>query len=304
MLKSSLCDYSDAYIHIKETTTVNNAAAEDADANNTNKKVIFKNCAPFTKCISEVNNTNEDDAKDIYIVMPMYNLIEYSDDYSKTSGSLWQYCKDIPAIDDNNAIVNLNNNNLTDSFNFKVKMTGQTGDNGTKPIEIIVPLKYLSNFWRTLEMPLINSEINLILTWSANCVIISTDVANQIATFVITDTKLYFPIVTLSTQDNAKLLEQLKSGFKRVINWNKYLSKPELLAQNPNLNHLVEQSFQGVNRLFVLAFEDDAQRTGSKGYYLPNVEIKNYNVMINGENFFDQPIKNNKKHLITQLVVC
>ena len=304
MLKSSLCDYSDAYIHIKETTTVNNAAAEDADANNTNKKVIFKNCAPFTKCISEVNNTNEDDAKDIYIVMPMYNLIEYSDDYSKTSGSLWQYCKDIPAIDDNNAIVNLNNNNLTDSFNFKVKMTGQTGDNGTKPIEIIVPLKYLSNFWRTLEMPLINCEINLILTWSANCVIISTDVANQIATFVITDTKLYFPIVTLSTQDNAKLLEQLKSGFKRVINWNKYLSKPELLAQNPNLNHLVEQSFQGVNRLFVLAFEDDAQRTGSKGYYLPNVEIKNYNVMINGENFFDQPIKNNKKHLITQLVVC
>ena len=247
MLKSSLCDYSDAYIHIKETTTVNNAAAEDADANNTNKKVIFKNCAPFTKCISEVNNTNEDDAKDIYIVMPMYNLIEYSDDYSKTSGSLWQYCKDIPAIDDNNAIVNLNNNNLTDSFNFKVKMTGQTGDNGTKPIEIIVPLKYLSNFWRTLEMPLINCEINLILNWSANCVIISTDVANQIATFVITDTKLYFPIVTLSTQDNAKLLEQLKSGFKRVINWNKYLSKPELLAQNPNLNHLVEQSFQGVN---------------------------------------------------------
>ena len=304
MLKSSLCDYSDAYIHIKETTTVNNAAAEDADANNTNKKVIFKNCVPFTKCISEVNNTNEDDAKDIYIVMPMYNLIEYSDDYSKTSGSLWQYCKDIPAIDDNNAIVNLNNNNLTDSFNFKVKMTGQTGDNGTKPIEIIVPLKYLSNFWRTLEMPLINCEINLILNWSANCVIISTDVANQIATFVITDTKLYFPIVTLSTQDNAKLLEQLKSGFKRVINWNKYLSKPELLAQNPNLNHLVEQSFQGVNRLFVLAFEDDAQRTGSKGYYLPNVEIKNYNVMINGENFFDQPIKNNKKHLITQLVVC
>ena len=100
--------------------------------------------------------------------------------------------------------------------------------------------------------------------------------------------------MALSTQDNAKLLQQLKSAFKRVINWKKYLSKPELLAQNPNLNHLVEPRFQGVNRLFVLAYENDIQRTSPKGYYLPNVEIKNYNVMINGENFFDQPIKNNK----------
>ena len=173
-------------------------------------------------------------------------------------------------------------------------MTGQTGDNGIKNVEIIVPLKYLSNFWRTLEMPLINCEINLLLTWSASCVIASTDVANQIAAFAITDTKLYVPVVTLLTRDNAKLSEQLNSGFKIVINWNKYLPKPELLAQNPNLNHLVEPTFQGVNRLFVLAFENDAQRTSSKGYYLPNVEIKNYNVMINGENFFHQPIKGNK----------
>ena len=90
------------------------------------------------------------------------------------------------------------------------------------------------------------------------------------------------------------MLQQLKLGFKRVINWNKYLSQPELLAQNPNLNHLVEPSFQGVNRFFVLAFENDAQRTLYSGYYLPNVEIKDYNIMINGENFFDQPIKNNK----------
>ena len=105
---------------------------------------------------------------------------------------------------------------------------------------------------------------------------------------------VYVPVVTVVTQDNAKRLQQLKSGFKSVDNWNKYLSKPELLAQNPNLNHLVEPSFQGVNRLFVLAFENYTQRTSHSGYYLPNVEIKNYNVMINGENFFDQPIKNNK----------
>ena len=123
-------------------------------------------------------------------------------------------------------------------------MTGQTGDDGTKNVEIMVPLKYLSNFWITLEMPLINCEINLILTWSTNCVIVSTNAANQNVTFEITDTKLYVPVVTLSTQDNSKLLQQFKSGFKRVINWNKYLSKPELLRRNPKLNHLVEPSFQ------------------------------------------------------------
>ena len=100
--------------------------------------------------------------------------------------------------------------------------------------------------------------------------------------------------MTLSTQENTKLLQQLKLGFKRVINWNKYLSKPELLAQNPNRNHLVEPSFQGVNRFFALAFENDTQRTSHSGYYLANIEIKDYNIMINGENVFDQPIKNNK----------
>ena len=173
-------------------------------------------------------------------------------------------------------------------------MTGQTGDDGTKNVEIMVPIKYLCNLWRTIEMPLINCEVNLILTWSANCVIVSTNVANQNATFAITDTKLYVPVITLSQEDNVKLSQQLKSGFKRVINWNIYLSKPELLAQNPNLNHLVEPSFQGVNRLFVLAYKSDTQRTNAKGYYLPNVEIKDYNIMINGENYFDQPIKDNK----------
>ena len=135
----------------------------------------------------------------------------------------------------------------------------------------MVPLKYLSNFWRTLEMPLINCEVNLILTWSSTCVIASVIVANQAATFAITDTKLYVPVVTLSTQENTKLFQQLKSGFKRVINWNKYLSKPELLAKNPNLNHLVEPSFQGVNRLFVLALENDNDRTSDEEYYLPTV---------------------------------
>ena len=294
MLKSSLCDYSDAYILVKGTITVNNTAAQGAAANNTNKKVIFKNCAPFTNCISEINNTQIVNAKDIDIVMPMYNLIEYSDNYAKTIGSLWQYCKDIPALNANDEITEFTGGNTTESFNFKVKITGYTGDDGTKDVEIMVPLKYLSNFWRTLEMPLINCEVNLILTWSSNCILIATNLQNQNETFTITDTKLYVPVVTLLTQENTKFFQQLKSGFKRVINWNKYLSKPELLAQNPNLNHLVEPSFQGVNRLFVLAFSNDDHRTSANRYNLPTVEIKDYNIMINGENFFDQPIKNNK----------
>ena len=193
MLRSSLCDYSDAYILVKGNISINNTAAEGAAANNTNKKVIFKNCAPFTNCISKINNTQIDNAEYIDIVMPMYNLIEYSDNYSKTSGSLWQYCKDIPAVNNDDNFVNFNAANATDSFNFKAKVTGQTNNNGRiDNVEIMVPLKYLSNFWRTLEMTLINCEINLILTWSANCVIIYIIVANQIPTFAITEANLYF----------------------------------------------------------------------------------------------------------------
>ena len=158
MLRSNLCDYADAYILVKGTITITGAGNDDAtkQADERDKGVTFKNCAPFTKCISRINNTDIDTAQDIDIVMPMYNLIEYSDYYSKTSGRLWQYCKDEP------------NDSLADSESFKskVKITGKTlNDGNSKNFEIIVPLKYLRNFWRTLEMP-INCEINLILTWS------------------------------------------------------------------------------------------------------------------------------------------
>ena len=117
----------------------------------------------------------------------------------------------------------------------------------------MVPIKYFSKFWRTLEMPL----ISLVLTWSPTCVITNSTGKGKLKK---TDTNLYVPVVTLSTEDNEKLLHKLRSGFKRVINWNKYSSRPELLARNPNSNYLIEPSFQGVNRLFVLAFENDAQR--------------------------------------------
>ena len=214
MLRSSSCDYSDAYILVKANITVNNTAGAGAAANITNKKVIFKNCAPFTNRISKINNTQIDNVENIDIVMPMCNLIEYSENDSKTSESLWQYCRDIPAVNNNGDIVNFNGNNETDSFNFKTKITGETNDIGIINIEIVVPLKYLSKFWKTLEMPLNNCEIELILTWYRNCVIISTKVNDQISTFTITETNLYVPVVTLSTQDHSKLLPQLKTALK------------------------------------------------------------------------------------------
>ena len=217
MLKSSLCDYSDAYILVKGTITINGRGADAAarQADERDKGVSFKNCAPFINWISEINNTQIDNAKGIDIVMAMYNLIEYSDNYTKTSGSLWQYFRDKP-----------DNNNIEDSESLKskIEITGKTpNNNNEKDVEIMVPLKYLSNFWRTLEMPLINCEVNRILTWSSTCVITNS---NGAGTFAVTNTKLYVPVVTLSTQENTKFVQQIKSGFKRVINWNKYLSKP------------------------------------------------------------------------------
>ena len=161
----------------------------------------------------------------------MYNLIEYSDNYSKTSGSLWQYYKDDP------------NDNLanSESFESKIKITGKTPlDDNTKDVEILVPLKYLSNFWRTLEMPLINCKVELILTWSNTCVITNSTGEGK---FAITEIKLYVPVVTLSTEDNAKLLQQLKSNFKRKITWNKYESSLKTFAQNRYLNYLINPSF-------------------------------------------------------------
>ena len=180
MLKSSLCDYSDAYNLVKGKITITGAGADEVarQADERDKGVAFKNCAPFTNCISEINNTQVGNAKDIDIVMPMYNLIEYNDNYAKTTGSLWQYFRDEP------------DDNLEDSESFKskIKITGKTpDDDNEKNVEIMVPLKYLSTFWRTLEMSLINCEVNLILTWSSTCVITNSTGAGR---FEIFDTKL------------------------------------------------------------------------------------------------------------------
>ena len=207
MLRSSLCDYADAYILVKGIITITGAGDNDTAKwlDERNKGVMFKNCTLFTKCMSRINSKQIDNAIDIDIVMPVYNLIECSDNYSKASGSLWEYYKDDP------------NDNITqsESFKIKIKITGKTPVAGnTKNVEIAVPLKCLSNFWRTLEMPLIYCEVNLILTWSKDCVISS---ATGEAEFKITDTKLYVTVVTLLTQDNAKLLQQLNLVLKEQL---------------------------------------------------------------------------------------
>ena len=174
ILRSSLYDYSDAYILIKETITV--AEAATSALKNADKKVIFRNCAPFTNCLSKINNKEGDDGHDIAVVMPVYNLIEYIDSYLKTSGIFWQYCADQPTLTANGNIANFNTDNAsTDSFKIKEKITDQTGINGTKNVEIMVPLKYLANFWKTLEMPLINYEINFDLNLSKNSVIVANN---------------------------------------------------------------------------------------------------------------------------------
>ena len=137
-------------------------------------------------------------------------------------------------------------------------------------------------------MLLINFKMNLILICSGNCVL-SND--TKATAFAITDTKLYFPVVTISTQDNAKLLEQLRSGFKRTINWKKHQLKVSPGRQNQNLQFLIDPSFQVGNILSPLSFEKENDKTVHLKHYLPNVEIKDFNVMINEENVFDQPFK-------------
>ena len=184
---------------------------------------MFKNCAPFEKCRTEINETFIDEADFINITMPMYNLVEYRDNYSDISGSLWQFRRDEII---NNADVT--NDNNARSFKYKASIIDNTEDNGTKSkVKIAVPLKYLRNFWRSLEMPLINCKVELSLKWYDRCLL---TIANT-AAFKITDAKLYVPIVTLSVEDNTKLTKLLNEGFKRPIHWNKYKATPNRIVE-------------------------------------------------------------------------
>ena len=305
MLRSNLCDYSDAYILVKGTITVT-APGVNNNANNIrdkrNRPVIVKNNAPFVSCITRINGELIEDADDLDIVMSMYNLLEYSKNYRKTIRSLYNYYRDELSddADDNNfdnvKVVNSN------TFKYKNKIIGNTynvnasadgydvNKNGTQEVELAIPLKYLGNFWRALNIPLISCEVSLELKWDKNCVITSLeqrdigggnrDNAPTGATLAINNCKLYVPAVTLSKDDDFKLLTNLKSGFKREIIWNKYRSQMTTEAINNNLNILIDPTFTNVNRLFVLAYQTANDRQSFSQFYLPNIMVKDYNIII------------------------
>ena len=301
VIKQSLCDYSDAYILATGDIKV---LAVAADTN-----VAFKNCALFTRCVTHINDEHVETAENLDIIMPMYHLIEYSDNYADSSESLYQFKRDeSPANDARNPLNVALDNSI--SFKYKVSLLGKATDadgnyRSLKIAKIVAPLKYLSNFFRSLEMPLINCKIHLELNWNNNCVMYGADTYaggdnanNRETTFKMTSTKLYVPIVTLATRDNVNLTKQLNEGFKRSVNWNEFKLKIETkVAINNNVTRFpLDVSFQGVNRLFVLAFgdtndgDDRVQRNSHRKYFLPRIDITNYNVLIDSRNFYDQPI--------------
>ena len=249
--------------------------------------------------------------------MPVYNLLEYSKNYRKTIGSLYNYYRD-ELTNDNIPTANVFNNiRVVNSETFKYKnkvirnrynvdagAAGYHADkNGTELVELAIPLKYSGNFSRALNMPLISCEVSLELKWNKNCIITSLeqraldapatgrDGAPTGATLAINDCKLYIPVVTLSTDDEIKLLTNLKSGFTREIIWNKYRSQMSTEAINNNLNILIDPTFTNVNRLFVLAYQNDDDRQSFSQFYLPKVMVKDFNVIIDKLAFCDLPIK-------------
>ena len=246
-------------------------------------------------------------------------MLKYSKNYLKTSGSLWNYYRD-ELTDETNDSNGPNKNVINSkSFKYKTSITGSTfnvprritcadgnpvnnlnydrNKKGTKEVEITVPLKHLGNFWNSLNTPLVNCGVSLTLSWSATCVITSMEkrilVAGQpnrdgspINTrFKITDCKLYVLVVTLPAENDNKLSEQLKTGFKRTIKWNKYRSEMSNQTKNNNLNYLIDPTFTNANRLFVLSFENVYDRTSFSKYYVPKVEIKDFNVLIMENHF-------------------
>ena len=279
MLRSDLCDYADAYILVNGTITVNGVVnGVENEILRRNGPLILKNNAPFVSCMTKINNEFIEDADDLDIVLPMYNLLEYSKNYRKTIGSLYNYYRD--GLSDDNNPNNFPNTNVVNSsvFEYKDKITGNTYDitagaaghdtnrESKQDVELAIPLKYLGNFWRALIIPLISCEVSLELKWNKNCVITSLQkrqfdagppAVNGTTTgagIAINDCKLYIPVVTLSKDDEIKLLTNLKSGFTREIECNKYRSQMTTEAINNNLNILIDPTFTNVNRLFVLAY--------------------------------------------------
>ena len=226
ILRSDLCDFRDVYIVVKGTITTEQNTNINNDGHN--KPFVFKNNAPFISCILKINSVLIDNAEDLDFVMPMYNLIEYKKNYRKTTGSLWNYYRDEP---DNDEIRD------SKSFKYRTSITGNThNDSDTiTGAEIVITLKHMSDFRKSFKIPLINCEVSLTLIWSKNRVLVHSTVVltaqgNNPAIINPKDskfqrTKLYVPVVTLSKENDKKLLEQLKSGLKGTVKWKKYKSQ-------------------------------------------------------------------------------
>ena len=283
VLKPNLCDYAETYISVDGTIRATNAVNAT--------RLALKNCTPFTKCNLEINYEHVDTAEKLDIVMPMYNLIEYSDNYQDSSATLYQYKRDESPEDD--AVADLTADN-SDSFKYNVtEVAGNAAGVRRLNVKVVVPLKYLSNFFRLLEMPLINCKIKLNLTWKKGCVL-STGAGE--AVFIINDRKLYVPVVTLSKEDNKDFIEQKNKKFQRSIYWNEYKTKEINEDADANVFKYINlyPSFQGVHRLFVMAYNranGQPTRNGQQKYYLPRIDLEKYNVIIDGRNFYDNPIE-------------
>ena len=305
IVRPFFCDYSDVYILVTGNIKVENG--------NDATRVAIKNCHPFTRASFKLNNEQVDTADNLDLTMNLYNMLEYSDNYADTTGSLYQYKRPEPR-DNNGKVVNLstalssfkyqsglvqkqlatpNSENVPDSIdpNFA------NAHRNWKNIKIVVPLKYISNFFRNLELPLINTKLFMELNWTKYSVLSNQ---NQDSRFQITKCELYIPVVTINTENNNKLSELLNKGFERTVVWNEYKSKIEELTipQNDNMFRgiTLDASFQGVSKLFVAAYETRNTQGNTNNqhsrnrYYLPRAEIKDYNVLIGGRYFYDQNV--------------
>ena len=311
VVKPFLCDYADAYI-----LATGSYILVTVVCGTINTKLAFKNCHPFIKCKIHLNDTHVEDSNNLHLIMNMYNLIEYSDNYEDSAGSLYHFKRQEPFA--NNIDLTVDDSS---SFKYKSNILGKPNNlnnNGTatawgnaiwQNAQIIVLLKYISSFFRSLELTLINNKLYIKLNYITNSVISDTDGASS---FKITKAELYDPVVTLKTEDNNKLNQLLDTEFKRTVYWNEYKSEIETITQahkDDNYKRsLLDAAIPGVNKLFVAGFNGNdpigpgnsellnsintaayrVQRDSHRKYVLPRVDINDYNVLIYGRNFYDQ----------------
>ena len=267
---------------------------------NDNIRVAIKNCHPFTRASFKLNNEQVETVENLDLTMNLYNMLEYSDNYADTTASLYQYKRPEPRVNAGDLTANNSSSFKYQSGLFQKQLT--TDDGNSEDIglnidpnfnrahkiwkkKIVIALKYISNFLRNLELPLINTKFYMELNWTKFSVF-------RNSMFQIAKGELYIPVVTLNTENNNNLSELLSKGFERTVVWNECKSKIETTIKRTTL----DVSFQGVSRLFAAAYEtgdirrNTNHRHSRRRYYLPRAEIKDYNILIDGRNFYDQNV--------------